>query len=97
MGLILGSKKKDDKVVLDVEMDYEEYLQLEGHMEDVHIVSANSELLKTNISERGKNSATKYFLIPRQLRGDFSFDEQVKVKRMDKDGQALFVYFVDKK
>ena len=77
MGAILSSRMKDDgKIVFEISVDYEESIQLQGHMDNVHLFSENASDIETNISQRGKNEATKYFLIPKSFINssiDFSF------------------------
>ena len=97
MGTILGTKiTKDNKIVFEVEMDYEESLKLKGHIKNVHLFSEDAAEIKTNLSQRGTNEATKYFLIPRELRGNLKFNEKVKCQKMDTDTRTIFVFVVDK-
>ncbi len=97
MGTILSSKIKDDgKVVLELCVDYEEAIQLRGHMENVHIFSENVADIRTNISQRGKNEATKYFLIPRELRKGLKFTENTTCQKIETKSKVIFVYVVDK-
>ena len=97
MGTILGTKiTKDNKIVFEVEIDYEESLKLKGHIKNVHIFSEDAADIKTNLSQRGTNEATKYFLIPRELRGDLKFDEQVKCQKVETDTRTIFVFVVNK-
>ena len=97
MGTILGTKiTKDNKIIFEVEMDYEESLKLKGHIKNVHIFSEDAAEIKTNLSQRGTNEATKYFLIPRELRGDLKFNEQVKCQKVETDTRTIFVFVVDK-
>ena len=78
MGTILGSKMKGEgRVVFEVLMDYDEAVQLQGHMDNVHIFSENITHTKTNISTRGQNAATKYLLIPRELRKDLKYNKEI--------------------
>ena len=38
MGTILSSRMKDDgKIVFEISVDYEESIQLQGHMDNIHI------------------------------------------------------------
>ena len=62
MGKIISSKKQKDKVISEIMFDYDEYLKLKGHLEDVYLVTEHIAEIQTNISQRGKNEATKYFL-----------------------------------
>lgn len=97
MGQIIGIKAiKDDKVVVEVHMTYEESLMLKGHIKNIHLFSENAAEIKANLSQRGTNEATKYFLIPRELRDNLTFNEKVKCQRIDTDSRILFIYMVDK-
>lgn len=97
MGQIIGIKAtKDDKVVVEVNMTYEESLMLKGHIKNIHLFSENAAEIKANLSQRGTNEATKYFLIPRELRDNLTFNEKVKCQRIDTDSRILFIYMVDK-
>jgi len=97
MGSIVGIKTtKDDKVVVEIEMSYDESLQLRGHTKNIHLFSEDAAEIKTNLSQRGTNEATKYFLIPRELRENLKFDEKVKCQRVETGQRIVFVYVVDK-
>ena len=97
MGTILGTKiTKNNKIIFEVEMDYEESLKLKGHIKNIHLFSEDATEIKTNLSQRGTNEATKYFLIPRSLRGDLKFNENVKCQKVETDTRTIFVFVVDK-
>ncbi len=97
MGNIIGVKaNKDDSVVVEVQMSYEESLQLKGNIKNIHLFSEDSAETKTNLTQRGTNEATKYFLIPRELRENLSFNEEVKCQRIESDSKIIFIYMVDK-
>jgi len=97
MGAIIGIKTtKDDNVVVEIQMSYEESLKLKGHIKNVHLFSEDSAEIKTNLSQRGTNEATKYFLIPRELRENLTFDEKVMCQRIDSENRIIFIYMVDK-
>ncbi|MBR9706438.1 hypothetical protein GOV14_05360 [Candidatus Pacearchaeota archaeon] len=97
MGRILGTKTtKEGKVVFEIELGYEEALQLRGHIQNIHVFSEDVADIKTNLSQRGKNEATKYFLIPRELRNNLKFNEKVKCQKIETDSKIIFVYVVDK-
>ena len=97
MGVILGTKTtKDNKIIFEVEMDYEESLKLKGHIKNIHIFSEDAAEIKTNLSQRGTNEATKYFLIPRELRKNLKFNEQVKCQKIETNTRMIFVFVVDK-
>ena len=97
MGKILGTKTtKDNKIIFEVEIDYKESLKLKGHIKNIHVFSEDSAEIQTNLSQRGTNEATKYFLIPRGLRENLTFDENVKCQRIDTDTRTIFVFVVNK-
>lgn len=97
MGRILGTRTQEGKkVIYEIELNHEESLQLRGHTEDIQIFSEESAVTKTNISKRGKNEATKYFLIPRELRKNLMFDEKVKCQRVESKTKTIFIYVVNK-
>lgn len=97
MGTILGTKTtKNNKIIIEVEMDYEESLQLKGYIKNIHVFSEDVADIKTNLSQRGKNEATKYFLVPKQLRGNLKFNEKVRCQKLETDTKIIFVYVVDK-
>lgn len=97
MGKVIGIKTvKNDEVIVEVQMSYEESLQLRGHIKNVHLFSEDAAEIKANLSQRGTNESTKYFLIPRDLRENLTFEENVKCQRIDADSKIIFVYMVDK-
>ena len=97
MGIILGTKMVgDDKVIFEVEVDYEESLKLKGHVKNIHIFSEDAAEVKTNLSQRGTNEATKYFLIPRELRDGLEFSKDVKCQKIDTGAENIFIFVVDK-
>jgi hypothetical protein len=97
MGIILGTKTtKDNKIIFEVEMDYEESLKLKGHIKNIHVFSEDAVEIKANLSQRGTNEATKYFLIPRELRNNLSFNEEVKCQKIDTDSRTIFIFTVNK-
>lgn len=97
MGTILSSRMKDDgKVIFEVSLDYDEAKQLKGFMDDVHIFSENVADIRTKISTRGKNDATKYFLVPRELRKKLNFNSDISCQKIDLKTKTIFVYVVEK-
>jgi len=97
MGMILGTKMiKDDKVVFEVEMDYEDSLKLKGHIKNIHVFSEDAAEIITNLSQRGTNEATKYFLIPRELREGLNFNKNVKCQKIETEARKIFIFVVDK-
>lgn len=96
MGTIISTKTKDNKVVIEVELDYKESLNLKGHIKNICLFSEDAAEIKTSLAQRGANEATKYFLIPRELRDNLSFKENVKCQKIDTDARTIFVFVVDK-
>ena len=97
MGTILGTKTtKDNKIVFEVEISYEESLKLKGHIKNVHIFSEDASSVKSNLSQRGTNEATKYFLIPRELRDNLKLDQDVKCQKIETDTRTMFIFVMDK-
>lgn len=97
MGHILGSKVTNDgKVIFTVCMEHEEALQLQGHIDNIHIFSERISNLRTNISMRGQNAATKYFLIPRELRSNIRFNSDVSCQKIETKNRLIFIYVIDK-
>ena len=92
MGKILGSKLKGDKVLLEVQLEYEEAVQLQGHMDKICIFSENVSDIKTNISTRGKNGATKYLLIPKELRKNLNLEKEIDCQKIDMQDKIIFIY-----
>jgi hypothetical protein len=96
MGKILSSKRNGEGVVFEIEMDYDEATLLQGHYDSVHMFTEKIAEFVTNISSRGKNSVTKYFLIPRNLRKDVDYKCPVSCQKIDTRDKIIFIYVVDK-
>ncbi|MBU0758210.1 MAG: hypothetical protein KKF44_09135 [Nanoarchaeota archaeon] len=97
MGTILNAKLLEDgKVVYEICVDKEEALRLKGHMENIHIFSEDASDMKSRISLRGKNEATKYFLIPKDLRKTITTKKEVLCQKLEAKYKDVFVFIVDK-
>lgn len=97
MGSIISTKTtKDGNIVFEVKMEYEEALQLKGHVQNVHLFTENVADTRTNLSGRGKNEATKYFLIPKELRKNIKLTDKVRCQKLETDSKIFFIYVVDK-
>ncbi|MFW6230729.1 MAG: hypothetical protein ACOC32_01765 [Nanoarchaeota archaeon] len=99
MGKILASRRKMDnesKIILEVEVDSDEARMLQGNYDDIHVISEKVADFESNIATRGRNSATKYFLIPRRLRDSMNYSNLVNCQRIDTKEKTLFVYVIDK-
>lgn len=97
MGSILSSKvKSDGKVTYKIIVDKEEALQLKGKLDKIHVVSEDAADISSRISFRGKNAATKYFLIPKELRDDIKKSKEVMCQKLDTPSRAIYIFYVDK-
>jgi hypothetical protein len=97
MGEILTSRRhtQNGKVIVEVLLDQQEYRQLGGEMDNVYLFSERTASIPSKVSLRGRNEATKYFLIPRQLRKKLAIYGGVSCQRFDYQGRAVFIYVVD--
>jgi len=96
VGKILNAKRCKSGVVFETHIDYDEATLLQGHYEDVHLFSEHVAEFNTDISSRGKNSCTKYFLIPRLLRKDLDLRSPVSCQKIETPEKVIFIYVVDK-
>jgi hypothetical protein len=96
MGRILSSKRNDKGLLFEVELDYDEATLLQGHYDSVHMFTERIAEFETNISSRGKNSVTKYFLIPRHLRNTVNYNYPVNCQKIETNEKIIFIYVVDK-
>ncbi len=98
MGKILSTKRysqDERKVVVETLLNNSEFLNLKGHLNEIHLFSDAVAEVPARISLRGKNEATKYFLIPKLLRRNLKFNTKVNCQRIDSEDKAIFVYVVD--
>lgn len=95
MGKILRQKLKENGIVAEILLTREETRELGGIMEDVTLFTDARSKTAARISLRGKNEATKYFLIPKQLRKSLNTMGSVSCQRLQRDGKDIFVYVVD--
>jgi hypothetical protein len=97
MGAILCSRRwnADEKIVVEVLMDKEEYLQLKGQMDGICLFSEHIATVPSKVSLRGRNDATKYFLVPRQLRRQLAVHGEITCQRIEHAGKSIFVYVLD--
>jgi len=97
MGDVISSKIRDDgKVIFEVAVDYDEAKQLRGHMDKIHLFSEHTAQHEANMTQRGKNEATKYFLVPRQLREDLRFRTNALCQKIETASKLIFIYCIDK-
>lgn len=97
MGTILSSRTKEDgKVVFEVLVDYDEALQLRGNLSNVHLFSEDVATMETQITQRGKNEATTYLLLPRELRRTNKLRGIARCQKIETQTKLIFLYVVDK-
>jgi hypothetical protein len=97
MGTIIGSRVREDgKVVYEVMLDSSESLQLKGHIHNVHIFSDNNSETHSRLSKRGKNDATMYFLVPKDLREGLNESVDAKCQLIEAPTKKIFVFSVDR-
>ncbi|HME87238.1 MAG TPA: hypothetical protein VKE88_02400 [Candidatus Nanoarchaeia archaeon] len=98
MGEIISSKVREDgKIIFEVSVGYEEAKQLKGNLNRIHIFSEDVADVQSNIAQRGKNDATKYFLIPKELRKNMKITNiPVGCQLIETNSKIMFIYVVDK-
>jgi hypothetical protein len=96
MGTIISSRiREDGKVVYEVVIDSDESLQLKGHMNDIHVFSLNNAHSNSRLSRRGKNDATTYFLLPKDMRAGLKESAPAKCQMLQMTNKKVFVFTVD--
>lgn len=96
MGKIVSSKTlNNNDVLFEIEVNYQESLFLKGNIQNIHLFSEDAAEVCTNIASRGAYESTKYFLIPKSLRGGFDFNRDVRCQRIDLDNKIIFVFLVE--
>lgn len=96
MGQILNSKRCEKGVALKVLIPYDEAICLKGHYDNIHIFSEKAADFKTIISSRGRNSTTKYFLIPKCYRKKLNCKAPIGCQKIQTADKIIFIYVVDK-
>jgi hypothetical protein len=97
MGAILTSRRHEQtgKVIVEVLLDQTEYRNLAGEIDNVYLFTERAATIPSKVSLRGRNEATKYFLIPRQLRKKLPIQGGISCQRLDCEGRSIFIYVVD--
>lgn len=97
MGAVLNSRtKEDNKMVFEIVVDYDEALQLKGHINNVHLFSEDVAEVETRLAKRGKDESTYYFLVPKELRKNLPVKGKVKCQKIETKTKLMFVYVLDK-
>ena len=96
MGTIIGSKiREDGKVIFEILLDAEESLNLKGHVSDIHVFSDNNSEVHSRLTKRGKNDATMYFLVPKDLREGL-LNSNAKCQLLNTTNKKQFIFFIIK-
>ena len=97
MAEIISSKiSANNQVTYSIHLDQQEALRLQGHLKDIHLIAEPTVECPSKISCRGKNSSTKYFIIPKCLRNGLSFKEKTTCQKIETKDKVIFVYLLDK-
>jgi len=102
MGKVISVRIPDDKYekmkgyLFEVNLDMIEAQRLRGNFENIHVFCENVFDFDTGISTRGKNDATKYFLIPTKLRRNVNLKKSVRCQRLETYDKYFFIYAVKK-
>ncbi len=97
MGMLISLKRGEkDKVIVEAIVDHAELVQVKGELDDEHLFSEKVADVHTNIAKRGKNEATKYFLIPKHMRDNLNIIEPVSCQRINTPDKVIFIYVVNK-
>lgn len=96
MGRIISTKRSTDGLTFEIEAGFEETGALKGHYNDIYMFSGNVAEFNTDISTRGKNSATKYFLIPRHIRSMINSKSKANCQCIENEDSIFLIYKVDK-
>ena len=86
---------KENHRIVRREVSYEEALRLKGNIKNVYAFSEDASEVKTNLSQRGANDATKYFLIPKELRENLKFNEEVRCQKIEDENKTIFIFVVE--
>ena len=77
-------------------MEQQEALHLQGQIDNIHVFSDNISHKRTFVSTRGRKGSTKYLLIPKELRKDIDFEQQINCQKMELPNKTIFIYSIDK-
>ena len=93
-----GLRKEEDMVFVTFKLKYNHYLKLlKGALKNFCFFSLDNTQEEIKISERGKNEATKYFIIPLRFRKDFNYKSKVKFQRVEDGDNIHFIYSIKNK
>jgi len=99
MGIIISSKAlSDSRVLCKVLVSKNEFQDLKNHFKNIHLFAADLCADDTKLIQRGRDGATKYFLLPFNLR----FRKQkafgkISCQRIETDAKIFYMYVIDKR
>jgi len=96
MGKINAIKRHGDTFWLEMTFSESEVKHLGGSLDNIQLFSEETLDHRTHISQRGKNAATKYFLIPRALRKGLAMNWDVACRKIETTERVFFVYAMPK-
>jgi len=97
MGEVLSIKRnKSGKFVVELEVDDLEVEKLKGFFTNVRLFSEDAPDIITRLTQRGLREATKYFLIPKELRRNFDLVGDVYCQKLEFGENIFFIYCVKK-
>lgn len=94
MGKIVKQRLKDNTVIAEIQLSKDEARELRGEMENIMLFTETTANIPARVSLRGKNEATKYFLIPKQLRRSMNTMGSVSCQRIRRKDKEIYVYVV---
>lgn len=97
MAKLISMKNNGEKYLYEIEAETQELNQIKGSSDNLIFFSDENFNLETNISKRGRQGRTKYFLIPKGLRKRIDLsDKRIVCQRLDLKNKIFFVYAVSK-
>ena len=89
-------EREGESVLMQMKLSLDEFRQLKGELDELFVIAREASKTPSRVSMRGKNEATKYFLIPRNFRKNLSLRGKVSCQRVDDCISSTFVYHVRK-
>lgn len=96
MAIIVGSRQVRDKVVFKVEADMSESLNLKGNLRNVIMFPLDTCDIDSQIIEKGREGATKHFLLPMSLRKkNKGRPNNISYQAHDMNEKAVFIFSLE--
>lgn len=98
MAKILSTRQIRDKTVFKVEADMMESLNLRGNLRNVVMFPLDACDIRSQIIEKGRDGATKHFLLPMALRQKSKGrPNNITYQAHDMEEKAVFIFSLDYK